>query len=240
MAKDVRQENKKNTKSGNSGRQYFNLDDSKALFEEVDEELRNEKFKQLINKYGGLILAVLVLALTVTIGYEKIADWKVRKAEQKNIQYTKAISNTTNYEESIVELENIVYTENGVYKDIAQLQIANLLLDNNQIEKGIKVLDKIRQDASVSDKIREIATIKLATYKIDTSSLEEIKSLLEPIANRGSAWSPMAKELLAMSAIYNKDYATAKKIYNDLLTNEISDEFKSRVNDMLASINEAQ
>lgn len=240
MAKDVRQENKKNTKSGNSGRQYFNLDDSKALFEEVDEELRNEKFKQLINKYGGLILAVLVLALTVTIGYEKIADWKVRKAEQKNIQYTKAISNTTNYEESIVELENIVYTENGVYKDIAQLQIANLLLDNNQIEKGIKVLDKIRQDASVSDKIREIATIKLATYKIDTSSLEEIKSLLEPIANRGSAWSPMAKELLAMSAIYNKDYTTAKKIYNDLLTNEISDEFKSRVNDMLASINEAQ
>ncbi len=240
MAKDVRKENNKNTKSGNSGRQYFNLDDDKALFDEVDEELRNEKFKQLINKYGGLILTIIVLALTITIGYEKVEAWRVSKSEQKNIQYTKAISNTSNYEESVVELENIVHTENGVYKDIAQLQIANLLLDNNQIDKGLKVLEKIQSDASVSDKVREIATIKLATYKIDSASLDEIKSLLEPIANKGTAWSPMAKELLAMSAIYNKDYTLAKKIYNDLLTNEISDEFKARVNDMLASINEAQ
>ncbi len=240
MAKDVRQENKKNTKSGNSGRQYFNLDDDKALFEEVDEELRNEKFKQFINKYGGLILTVVVLVLTITIGYEKIEDWKIRKAEQKNIQYTKAVNNNANFEDNIVELENIVHTESGVYKDVAQLQIANLLLDNNQVDKGIKVLEKIRLDASVSDKVREIATIKLATYKIDTANLEEMKALLEPIANKGSAWSLMAKELLAMSAIYNKDYALAKNIYNDLLTNEISDEFKARVNDMLASINEAQ
>ena len=64
MAKNVKQE-KNSAKSNNSGRQYFNLDDDKAIFEEVDEELRNEKFKQLINKYGGVILSVLVLALAI-------------------------------------------------------------------------------------------------------------------------------------------------------------------------------
>ena len=43
MAKNTKQENKNNTKSNGSSHQYFNLDDDKAIFEEVDEELRNEK-----------------------------------------------------------------------------------------------------------------------------------------------------------------------------------------------------
>ena len=73
----------KNAKSGNNGRQYFNLDEDTTIFEEVDEELRNEKFKQFMNKYGGSILSVVVLALAITVGYEKIAQWRISKAEQK-------------------------------------------------------------------------------------------------------------------------------------------------------------
>lgn len=230
----------KTAKSSNNGRQYFNLDEDTAIFEEVDEELRNEKFKQLMNKYGGAILSVIVLALAITVGYEKIEQWRINKAEKRNIQYTQAITPNANYENNIVELENIVHTETGLYKDIAQLQIANILLDNNQKEKGIEVLNKICNDVNVSQKVREIATIKLATYKIDSSSFEDINTMLTPIISANGSWAPMAKELLAMSAIYNKDFALAKKLYNELLASNISDDFKSRVNDMLASINEAQ
>ena len=239
MANNINRKDKKNTKPTNNGRQYFNLDEDKAIFEEVDEELRNEKFKQLINKYGGLIFSLLILALTITIGYEKIAEWKVRKAEPSNIKYTQAINPNSNYENNIVELENIVHTETGLYKDMAQLQIANILIDNNQKEKGIEVLEKISNDKSVTEKIREIAIIKLATFKIDSVSYDELNNLLQNIANGNGAWSSMAKELLAMSAVYNKDFETAKNIYNDLLSSEISDDFKARINDMLALLNEA-
>lgn len=239
MANNINRKDKKNTKPTNNGRQYFNLDEDKAIFEEVDEELRNEKFKQLINKYGGLIFSILILALTITIGYEKIAEWKVRKAEQSNIKYTQAINPNSNYENNIAELENIVHTETGLYKDMAQLQIANILIDNNQKEKGVEVLEKISNDTSVTEKIREIAIIKLATFKIDSVSYDELNNLLQNIANGNGAWSSMAKELLAMSAVYNKDFETAKNIYNDLLSSEISDDFKARVNDMLALLNEA-
>ncbi|MBE6463050.1 MAG: tetratricopeptide repeat protein [Alphaproteobacteria bacterium] len=239
MANNINRKDKKNTKPTNNGRQYFNLDEDKAIFEEVDEELRNEKFKQLINKYGGLIFSILILALTITIGYEKIAEWKVRKAEQSNIKYTQAINPNSNYENNIAELENIVHTETGLYKDMAQLQIANILIDNNQKEKGVEVLEKISNDTSVTEKIREIAIIKLATFKIDSVSYDELNNLLQNIANGNGAWSSMAKELLAMSAVYNKDFETAKNIYNDLLSSEISDDFKARINDMLALLNEA-
>ncbi len=238
MAKDTKHFNNKDTKSNNSGAQYFGMDD-KAIFDEVDEELRNEKFKQLVNKHGGVVLALVVLALAITVGYEKIAQWKIHKAETKNIQYTQALSSSANYENNIVEFENIVHTETGAYRDYAQLQIANILLENNQLEKGFSVLEKIYHDESISEGIREIAAIKLATYKVDQASFDEIKALLEPIANKNGAWSPMAKELLAMSAVHNKNFELAKEIYNELSTSDISDGFKARIDDMLAVINDA-
>ncbi len=239
MVKELKSKDKVDVE--NNRNQYFNLDTEKAFFEEVDEEVRNERFKELVNKYGGVILAVLIIALSVAVGYEKIIQWKSSKAEQKNIQYVQALSPATDYENSIVALENIVATETGLYRDMAYLQIASLLLENGQIERGLEVLNNIYQDTNVLDKVREIATVKYATYKVDTAPFPEIEGLLMPIIQKNGAWAPMAKELLAMSAIQNKDIEQAKVIYQELLTNtNISEEFRSRINDMLVYINEAE
>ncbi len=241
MAKDIKRNIEKSKNATQGSNPYFNLDAEKAFFEEVDEEVRNEKFKELINKYGGYILTFVILVLAFAVGYEKIGEWRVSKAEQTNARYVQAISASSDYENNIAELESIVQTETGLYKDIARLQIANILLDNNQTEKALTVLAQINDDASASEKIREIAAVKLATYKIDSSSYSDIEKILNPIVQKGGAWAPMAKELLAMSAIQNKDMAKAKAIYEELLANgNISEEFKARINDMLASINEAQ
>lgn len=242
MAKETKQLNEQNSIQNKRGRQYFNLDEEKAFFEEVDEEVRNEKFKQLINKYGGFILTILILALSLAVGYEKIGEWKLRKAEQKNVQYIQAVSPKSDYESNIAELENIVATEKGLYKDMANLQIANILIDHDQKDRGLAVLEQLYSDANVADKIREIAAVKLATYKVDTASLEEVKSILSFIINNDkSSWRDMAKELVAMSAIQHKNYEMAKNIYQELLTNgHISDEFKARIDDMLVSISDAQ
>ena len=241
MAKDIKRNIEKSKNATQGSNPYFNLDAEKAFFEEVDEEVRNEKFKELINKYGGYILTFVILVLAFAVGYEKIGEWRISKAEQTNARYVQAVSASSDYENNIAELESIVQTETGLYKDIARLQIANILLDNNQTEKALTVLAQINDDASASEKIREIAAVKLATYKIDSSSYSDIEKILNPIVQKGGAWAPMAKELLAMSAIQNKDMAKAKAIYEELLANgNVSEEFKARINDMLASINEAQ
>ena len=238
MAKNIKSESTDNNNKASSN-QYFNLDTEKAFFDEVDEEVRNERFKELMNKYGVYILAFLILALSLTVGYEKIALWRQHKSEQANIQYVKALAKTDDYNNNIAELENIVATENGLYKDIAYLQIANILLDNNETDKALEVLNKIVKDDTTSAKIKEIAAIKIATYKVDTATFEEINSLLAPIVAKNGAWSLVAKELLAMSAIHNNDIEKAKSIYQELLINgNISVDLKTRINDMLAFLNE--
>lgn len=240
MAKEIKT-NSENNKIPNGRTPYFNLDAEKAFFDEVDEEVRNERFKELINKYGGVILTILIIALSLAVGYEKIGEWRIHKAEQQNVRYVQALAQSTDYEHNITEMENIVATSSGLYKDIAHLQIANIYLDNNETEKGLEVLRQITNDNNVTDKVREIATVKLATYIIDTASYQDVKNLLSPIIANNGAWASMAKELLAMSAIQNKDIAKATELYQELLTNgNLSDDFKARINDVLASINDAQ
>ena len=237
MAKNVNRKIDNNTKD--TRHQYFNLDEDKGLFDEIDEDLRNEKFKQLINKYGGLLLTALIVVISIVVGYDKIKEWQASNAEKKTIQYIQAVAPSDKYENNIIELENIVNTEKGIFKDIAQLRIANILIENNQTDKGLVVLENIYSDDSVDEKVREIAIIKLATYKSEMISFEEMEALLSSIIAKNGAWSPMAKELLAMSAIYNKNIEKAKSLYQDLLTNNtISEEAKSRINDVLASLTE--
>ena len=237
MAKNIKTDNN----SKDTRHQYFNLDDDKSIFDEVDEDLRNEKFRKFINKYGGVMLAGLIVIISLVVSYEKIIAWKVSKAENRTVRYVQAVNPSDKYENSIIELENIINTEKGIYRDIAQLRIANILIENNQLEKGIGVLEKIYSDQSIDTKIREIATIKLATYKSESSSFAEMEALLSQIITKNGAWAPIAKEILAMSAVFNKDINKAKSLYQDLLTNsEISDEAKSRINDVLASLTEKE
>ena len=235
MAKNIKTDNN----SKDTRHQYFNLDDDKSIFDEVDEDLRNEKFRQLINKYGGAMLAGLIIVISLVVSYEKIITWKLSKAENRTVKYIQAINPSDKYENNIIELENIINTEKGIYREIAQLRIANILIDNNQVEKGLGVLEKIYSDQSIDIKVREIATIKLATYKSESSSFSEMEALLSQIIAKNGAWTPIAKEILAMSAIFNKDVNKAKSLYQDLLTNsEISDDAKARINDVLASLAE--
>lgn len=242
MAKNIKSEKDTAVKTKKSSSPYFNLDEEKAFFDEVDEEVRNEKFKQLVNKYGGVILFILVVALSITVGYEKIGEWRISKAEQKNVQYMQAIAPNPDYENNIAELEAIVATEKGFYRDMARLWIAKLYLDNNEQETGAAKLEEILYDVNAADKVKEVAAIKLASYRVDTASYAEMEALLSTITqNENSAWLQMAKDLLGMSATHHKDFAKAKAIYQELLTSDtISDEFRARINDMLAFINKAE
>lgn len=50
MAKEIKRGGAGERKSENGSNPYFNLDAEKAFFDEVDEEVRNEKFKELVNQ----------------------------------------------------------------------------------------------------------------------------------------------------------------------------------------------
>ena len=203
---------------------------------EVDEEVKNDSLKAFFQKYGLYIVAFVVLILSATVSFDTIKNWRENQFKARTDEYIAANYAPTNAEK-IKVLEKIVAGNHGIYSELARIQIADLLFEENKTEDALNLLEFIITNDELNPRIRNLAAFKVAAAKIDTASYEQIESLLMPIISANDSWSPIAQEYLALAAIKNGKIEKAKAIYTNLLQDtRLSDEFRNRIQDMLSTI----
>ena len=144
-------------------------------------------------------------------------------------------------EAMIASLQKINQTDHGIYGDFARLQIANVLFEQQKNDEALAMLESLTKDNQVNSEVKQIALIKYATYKVDSMSKQELTDLLQPILAANNSWTPLANDLLAMSAIREGDLQTAREIYSNLLKiKDLPESFKSKIQEMLSSLNTAE
>lgn len=209
-----------------------------AFIMEVDEEVKNDSMKVFFQKYGLYIVAVVILILSATVSFDTIKSWRENQFKARTDEYI-AANYAPSTEDKIKVLEKIVSGGHGIYSELARIQIADLLFEQKKDEDALNLLDAIIANDELNPRIRNLASLKAAAAKIDTASYEQIDSLLAPVIAADDSWSPIAQEYLALAAIKNNDMVKANRIYANLLQDSrISEEFRSRIQDMLATIAE--
>ena len=212
------------------------------LFEEINNELKNEKMLNFWKKYGLAALIIVVAALACAVSYESIIAWQNKKAQSWANTYTQAynLQIQGDYDGSIAIFKDMAENNDGIYRDFAKMQIANILLTQNKIEEGCQALQDYIDDPEANDKLRDAAIIKLVSYKLDNAPADEISALLDPLIAKGGSFVNTAKELKAMLAIREKDTDGAKEIYTDILSAQsLPESLKLRAQNMLAVLNES-
>lgn len=210
-----------------------------AFIQEVDEDVKNDSLKALWDKYGLFIIAFVVIAVSAAVSFDRLQAWRTALNQRKTETYMMATQAGNTAEEKIAELQKISQADQGLFSDFAKLQIANILLSENKQEDALAALEKLANEKQVNSEVKHIALIKLATYRIDTMNQEDFTNLLKPILETNNSWTPMAQDLLAMSAIKNGDIESAKEIYNKLLKiDDLPENFRNKIQDMLSSIND--
>lgn len=212
--------------------------DTDAFIREVSEEVHNDTLKVFWNKYGLFIILFVVLAVSAAVGFETIKGWRDQQYQAKTENYLMAVQNAENAENALKALEQIAAEDNGIYRDLARIQIANILIEQNRATEAEEMLNTILQNKEVNPRITYLAALKLATFKVDTAPFAEVESLLQPLIQANNSWTVLAQDLLAMAAIRDGNLDRARSIYTSLLQNpEISASFKSRIEDMLSTLN---
>jgi len=206
-----------------------------ALLREVVDDVKNEQFQQWWNKYGIFVIVGVALVLTLTISFESIKNWQIKKHQEISDAYSVALSLQTQgrLDESIEVYNTLAEKSSGIYSDLSKLQIAAIYLENNKLDDAIAVLEKLSSDASVKQ-IKDVATIKLASYKLDKGdSKEEIIKLLKPLVDDDTN-SAIAHELLAMLYVRENDKTNALSEYEKIrYSSSASDNMKIRAQDMM-------
>lgn len=213
------------------------------LFQEINEELKQEKMRNFWKKYGILATVVVIAALTFAVSFESIKAWQNKKAQTWSDAYAYAYNLQVQgkYDESIAVFKDIEQQNGGIYRDIAQMQIANVLLEQAKNDEALTVLTALVNNPDANASIQNMAVFKLASYKLDNAPREEVEALLNRLIIDNGSWVNVAKEMKAMLEIREGNLSQALEIYNDILNNnELSDTLKSRVQDMISVLTEAQ
>lgn len=217
-----------------------NPDLTDAFIQEVDEDVKNDNLKVLWNRYGLLIIAFVVLAVSAAISFDQIKNWKIAQNQRHTEEYMAAAQfQAENPDNTIAALQQVSQKNQGIFSDFARLQIANVLLNQDKIDEATAALESIVNDKQVNSEVQHIALVKLATYKLDTMDRASFEKLVQPLITENTSWAPIAQDLLAMSAIKNGDITTARTIYENILKIEdLPENFKVKVQDMLSSISD--
>jgi hypothetical protein len=189
------------------------------IFNEVDEEIRRAKLKQLWDRYQVLIVGAALLLILAVGGWRGYEWWQAKQAAEAGgaFQAAMTLSAEGKHAEAEAAFAKVADTGAAGYRDLARLQAAGELAQRDP-KAAIAAYDALTADTRVSETMRDLAAVRAGFLLVDTASYEELRNRLEPAAATGRPFRNSAREMLALSALRANDSATARKWFNQVVT----------------------
>jgi hypothetical protein len=163
------------------------------IFDEIDEELKQDRAKQVWLRYGKYVAAAaaaIVLGVGASQGY---SAWQQSQAEAAANAYHQALV----ADDAVSALQGELAGLNDGYAALARFRIAAGKAEAGDAAGAEADYLAIASDSGISDLYREAATLLSAMNAPDSAKPAEIQNRLEPIANGTGPWRPLALEMSA-------------------------------------------
>ena len=187
------------------------------IFREVDEDLRRDRAEHLFKKYGGAMIAAVVLIVAGTGGYSFWRHWQAQKKEQQTAALVTAIAQSAQGPEKGVEaLAAFAGSANPSLAAIAQFNAAALMIRQGKPAEAATVYDGIAGNGSVPAEYRDLATLLAVMQRTDGGDPAQLTAKLQPLTADGSPWRFTARELTAVLAVRAGDTEKARTLFKQL------------------------
>jgi hypothetical protein len=182
------------------------------IFREVDEDIRQEKYRRLWDRFGPWVIGVAVLIVIGTGGYRGWLYWQEQQSQSAGDRFFEAVrlSEDQNYQEAAAiygELESSI----GGYPALARLRQATDLANAGKSAEALAEFDGLSNDSSLMDALRDVAALRAGYLAVDLEDYTAVADRVERLTGDTGPFRAAARELLALSAWKNGDAATAQK-----------------------------
>lgn len=184
------------------------------VFEQVEEELRSDRYKRLARTWLPVVGGVLLVALIAALAFWGWDSMQTSKADKASIAYDRGMQamQANNPVGADAAFTQAAKEGNGAYKAMALMARAGIAVDANRIPDAIKLFDEAAK-ASGDPLLHDSAALKAAWLAMDTETLEQIEARLTPLAKDKRPLSPFATEALAMARLQNGQVAPAREAF---------------------------
>ena len=201
------------------------------IFDEVSEELKQDRLIQIWKKYSKYIISILFITIISIFSYQFFVYWNKKKLEANSQQFFNAIENLENkrYEESSKIFLKSSNEDNEGYRVLSLFGLAETNYKMGNINEMILNYKNIYEDTNVDLYHRDLSRL-LSVMKDNISTFEKQINILKPILNSPSKLQLLAAELEVMLHIRFENINEALVKLNNLLKrSDISLEQKSRL-----------
>lgn len=187
-----------------------------SLFREVDEEVRQEQYKQLWSRYGNLFVALCLVVVAAVAGYKGWQYWQVKQSESAAETFFAAakLAGAGKADDALKQFESIGHPGYGL---LAQFRQAATLAATGKPDEAVKIYDGLAANSAAAAPLRDLARIRAAYVLIDTANQEDLAQRVKPFDVTGDPWRHAAREIQALAAWRAADHAAADTMVKSML-----------------------
>ncbi len=233
-----------NKKNNHMNPNEFDNQKTDSFVDSIEEEIRNENWQRLWDKYGKLITYVscAIIAGVGIYGMWQKQDRADREAISTRYTFIQSALVSGDNQTAISQIKELSGVSKKYYATLAKFEYA-AILKQNQDKKALSAYKQIFEDKKTNNILRELAYIFYVNSALDLMATKDlfsdtdnfIKNLKEKYI--GKSWDLLAKESLAFCYMKQGDKEQAKIALMDLAkTHGITESMLERTKILLHSL----
>ncbi|MEI8393396.1 MAG: hypothetical protein WCF85_01580 [Rhodospirillaceae bacterium] len=189
------------------------------IFQEVEEDLRRDRYERLAKKYGGHVIGAALLIVATTAGY---AVWKSRQEASRQadtLNLAQAVDQAgaaPGTAEGAVAFEKVVTAAASGPAGLARFYEAGLKVKAGELAGAIALYDALIKDTATPPLFRDLASLLWVQHQINSAEPAVLAERLGPLTADSNPWRYTARELNALLAARSGDKARAKTLFQQL------------------------
>lgn len=181
------------------------------VFEEVEEQIRSDRYKALALKALPWLLGLLLIGLVVAGGLWGWQAYRQNAASKASEQYAQALEafNGGKKDAAIRLWGEVAKSPSDAYKSLSLMQLGGLQVADNKPAEAVKLFDQAAE-AAPNDIVGDLARLKSAFALLDTAPYKDMEARLKPLTEEGRPYRVQAIEALAFAKLMAGDTAGAR------------------------------
>lgn len=182
------------------------------LFEEVEEQIRSEKYLGLLRRVAPWATAIFLAALLSYLGYWGFKAYQDRNLAAAALSYQKGVDalGQNDAAGAFADFQAAAKAGPPGYKTLALMQEGDLRLAAGKSDEAAKLFDAAAE-AAPNQIFGDLARLKAAEALLDSAPYAQLQTRLEPLTATKRPYAIYAREALAMAELMAGKAQDAKR-----------------------------
>jgi hypothetical protein len=184
------------------------------LFEEVEEQLRSDRYRTLARRALPWVLALLAAALVAALAVWGWQQYRQQASDKASEQYTVGLEALAGGDQAKAAQVwgEVAKSPSKSYASLALMQLGGMKMGNHKPEDVKAAIGLFDQAAAIApdNLLGDAARLKSAFAILDTAPYKDVEARLMPLTQDGRPYRVQAREALAFARLMAGDTGGAR------------------------------